>query len=177
MEIVRNGITIQLTPEEVRKAYDQYYHECLVLDAKQNFKEWLENLGYYLLDDNRFEKRYGFTIAAAFNPVGSHYVIEKFVDAFQNKFDTGEAELTIWRSAITEVMDALPHPAGDTRPYRVTYKEVLYYHYDVEAHSEEEAEEIWRRENGAGNPKFGITDPSVIEFADVESVRLKGEEK
>ena len=60
MEIVRNGITIQLTPEEVRKAYDQYYHECLVLDAKQNFKEWLENLGYYLLDDNRFEKRYGF---------------------------------------------------------------------------------------------------------------------
>lgn len=174
MEIVRNGITIQLTPEEVRKAYDQYYHECLVIDAKQNFKEWLRNFDYEPEDDMRFEKRYGFTIAAALNPLGSHYMIEKFVEAFQDKFDTGEAELTVWRSAITEVMDALPSPEGEPQTYRVIYKEELYYHYDVEAHSQSEAEEIWHRENKAGNHEFQTVDPDEIEFSGIYDVHLKG---
>ncbi len=52
----------------------------------------------------------------------------------------------------------------------------LYYHYDVRAHSKREAEKIWNRENKAGNPRFQVTDPDVIGFADVYDVHLKEED-
>lgn len=177
MEIVRNGVSIQLTPEEMRLAYDKYLHECLVADAKNNFKEWLERVDYDTEDDERFDKRYGFSIAAAYNPLGSHYMIEKFVEAFQKKYDTNVAERTLWVSAITDVMDALPRPMGVAQTYRVTYKEELYYHYDVEAHSQAEAEEIWHNENKSGNPDFQVVDPGHIEFSGVCDVHLKRAEE
>lgn len=174
MEIVRNGVSIELTGEEVRKAYDIYLNQCQIEDAKDAFKEWLSDVDYDYPDDEQFEKRYGFTIAAAMNPLESHYMIEKFVQAFNDKFDTNDAERTIWYSAICSVMDALPSPEGELQTYRVTYKEELYYHYDVDAHSQSEAEEIWHRENKAGNPMFQTVDPDEIEFSGVYDVHLKG---
>lgn len=51
MKIIRNGIEIELTPEELRHAYDEYERICHAEDVKFFLGQFGENISDELIDN------------------------------------------------------------------------------------------------------------------------------
>lgn len=168
MVIVRNGVPISLTPEEMRMAYEKEYYKCQILDAKGHLHEHLQDP---LFDEQDFAKAYGFTVEEACDPVNPNFLLDKIIQVFNNSFSTDTAEDDVWTYAIKAVLATMPHKTDDEeRLFRVTYKEELYYHFDVWAKSGTHAREKWIAANRAGNPDFQTNEPDVIAFSDIYAV-------
>ena len=156
MKIERNGVEIELTLQEVQQAYDIYLHDCKVLDAKSQYEDWIEYEGFEKnveKDMEDFVHMYGFHPDAASDPGSEHYLLEKFVSKFDEKFDCGRAENDIWHEAITEVMGEifLAHTASRAeKKYEVTYEETLAGKFFVLAANEDQARQVWQEQYRAG---------------------------
>lgn len=176
MKIVRNGIEIELTPQEIQLAYDIYLEESKTLDAESQFKEWLD---YEDIDIEKsadvewFVSAYGFLPTAAWNKNSEHYLLKRFVAAFDDKFDTGRAENDIWHSAISDVMSEIQKKYAASRAdstFELTYTETLEYKFIVQAKDARTAEQIWRDKNAAGEAGYQCDNPSVVIASCVKSV-------
>ena len=152
MKITRNGVEIELTSSEIQQAYDSYLHDCKVLDAQDQFGEWLSYEGYeeeYENDQKEFAKRYGFSMAEVSDPASAHYMLERFVSKFDEKFDTSRAENDIWHEAIGDVMAEMAEEAtkaaGD-KAYQVTFQETHERKVKIIAASADAAKLAWERD-------------------------------
>lgn len=151
MKIERNGVEIELTLQEVQQAYDIYLHDCKVLDAKSQYEDWIEYEGFEKNvegDMEDFVRMYGFHPDAASDPGSEHYLLEKFVSKFDEKFDCGRAENDIWHEAISDVMAEVAKEAAKTaeeKVYEVVFHETVEYKMKIVARSAEEAKAIWKR--------------------------------
>ena len=175
MKITRNGIDIELTPQEVQQAYDIYLHDCKVMDAQSQFKDWAEYEGFSALEDDvkEFVRMYGFEPNAVSDPGSEHYLLEKFVAMFDDKFDCGQAENDIWQNAIDEVMREIEkkHAASQSdKPFELTYTETVAYKFTIWAKDARTAEQIWRKRNAAGEAGYQCNNPSAVIESYVKSV-------
>lgn len=176
MKITRNGVDIELTPQEVQQAYDIYLHDCKVMDAESQFKDWIEYEGFEVgleSDVKQFACMYGFAPNAASDPNNEHYLLEKFVSKFDEKFDCGRAENDIWHEAIADVMVEVmkKHTASKSdKLFELTYTETVAYKFTIRAKDACTAEQIWREKNAAGEAGYQCDNPSVVIEAYVKSV-------
>lgn len=168
MVIIRNGVPISLTPEEMHMAFEKEYYKCKLLDAKGHLQEYLQDP---LFDENDFAKAYGFTYEEACDPTNPHFMLDTIVQVFDNTFSTDKAEDDTWTDAIRDVLAATPHKTdNEERLFRVTYKEELYYQFDVWAKSGTHAREKWMAANRAGDPDFQTNEPDVIAFSGIYTI-------
>lgn len=151
MVIVRNGVEIELTLQEVQQAYDIYLQDCKVLDAKGQYEDWIEYEGFEKnveRDMEEFVHMYGFHPDSASDPDSEHYLLERFVSKFDEKFDCNRAENDIWHEAINDVMDEVAQQiakAAAERVYEVVFHETVERKMKIVARSAEEAKAIWKR--------------------------------
>lgn len=152
MVIVRNGVEIELTSQEIQQAYDIYLQDCKVMDAKSQYEDWIEYEGFEKQvekDMEEFAHMYGFHPDAASDSGSEHYLLEKFVSKFDEKFDCGRAENDIWHEAIAEVMGDifLAHTASRAKKkYEVTYEKTLVGKFYVLAANEDQARQVWHEQ-------------------------------
>lgn len=164
MIITRNGIEIELTSEEIQQAYDTYLYECKVMDAKSHYEDWLEYEGFekdLQSDVIEFTHMYGFEPYAASDPGNEHYLLEKFVSKFDEKFDCDRAENDIWYNAIGDVMQEIMKKylaEQECKTFEVTYTETLAYKLRIKAPNATAAEEIWREKHLTSElDQYGVT--------------------
>lgn len=168
MKIVRDGKEIELTPQEIQRAYDMYLTECKLLDAESQYKEWLEYEDINVEkahDVEWFIDMYGFEPAAAMDRTSGHYLLEVFVKTFDDKFDTSRAENDIWHNAISDTMDEIAKAYRASHPdktFELTYTETLVYKFTVQAKDARAAERIWRGKNAAGEAAYQCDNPAVV---------------
>lgn len=118
MKIFRNNVEIELTPDEVRNAYECYKHQCHIEDARRHFEEWVENAfaeGCYFYEyprdieecDELFQERCGFSCLEVLDEDHDHDLLEKFVQVFEKNYSCNEEENAVWEGAISQVMSEL----------------------------------------------------------------------
>ena len=176
MKIMRNGVEIELTSQEIQQAYSIYLQDCKVLDAKSQYEDWIEYEGFEKKVDwdvEEFVRMYGFHPDAASDPNSEHYLLEKFVSKFDEKFDCGRAENDIWHEAIADVMaDVMKkHMASKAdKIFELTYAETMAYKFTIRAKDARTAERIWREKNAAGEAGYQCDNPSAVIESRIKSV-------
>lgn len=108
-KILQTGeIEIELTAEELREAYLEEQHDNHLGDAEGQFDDFFRFSYGSFLDDtaqNLFVKKYGFTASEVKDVQSSHYLLEKFVTAYEKRHDCNDADNDIWQAVIEDLLD------------------------------------------------------------------------
>lgn len=105
MKITRNGVEYELTAEELYQAYREQQHNYKLDDAKYQ----LDDYSRYKFGANNadaFAETFGFSLEEVCDKTSAHYLLEKFVEAFNKCHDCGQAENDVWQECIREVLIA-----------------------------------------------------------------------
>ncbi len=116
MFIERDGVKIELTKEELVKAYleqDAIYHknDALAFLAEYagidpNFELDETTLDTFFSEEVKaFERIYGFEFLDAINPKSKFYVIDKIVESYDNNYTTDVAPYDAWTRACKGVVE------------------------------------------------------------------------
>lgn len=109
MKITRNGMEFELTPAELEQAYREKKHYYLLCDADSQLMDFCN------ADMQGVVARCGFKREDLSDPNAEHYMLEKFVAAFENHHDCEQAENDVWQEVIRNVLIA------NAVNYEVTY--------------------------------------------------------
>lgn len=113
MKIVRNGVEYELTSGELEQAYRERKHYYLLCDAECQFIDYCRMTFYGNAD--RFTAIFGFTPEDVYDENSQHYLLEKFVAAFENHHDCECDENSMWQEVIRNVLIA------NAAKFEVTY--------------------------------------------------------
>lgn len=116
MFIERNGVKIELTKEELVRAYleqDAIYHknDALVFFADfvgvdANFEFDVPTLTTFFPEELKaFEAAYGFSFLDAINPESEFYVVDKIVKAYDDNYSTDVSPYNAWTRACKGVVE------------------------------------------------------------------------
>ena len=94
-------IIIELSPAEVRKAYEEYRLSCLYMDAENHFNEFYSDAEE---STSSFSQKYGFLPEQALDASSQYYILEDVVDYFMNYTDCNIAENDLWQAAFSHVL-------------------------------------------------------------------------
>lgn len=107
--ILQTGeIEIELTAEELRKAYLDEKHSYYLADAEAQFYDYFYRTFGSSCDDiaqERFLRNYGFTADEVEDAGSPHYLLEKFADVFEQHHDCNNADNDAWPAAIESVLE------------------------------------------------------------------------
>lgn len=120
--IVETGkVKITLTTEELRQAYLEEKHENLLADAEAQFVDFVHVNFHPVIrwnfTEREFMVKYGFTMGEAKDKSSRHYMLEKFVTAFERGHDCNNADNDAWQSVIADTLEEY----SNTLKYRCSY--------------------------------------------------------
>lgn len=101
-------VEFELTAEELREAYLEEQHANHLGDAEAQFEDFFRCSFGSFLDDkakDRFVKRYGFTADVVEDVHSPHYMLEKFVTAYEKRHDCNDADNDIWHTVIEDLLE------------------------------------------------------------------------
>lgn len=108
-KIVESGeIEIELGVEELEAAYREQKHDYLLSDAECQFHDFfLCRFGLMcdLANHDRFVRCYGISADEVEDSGSLHYMLERFVSAFERNHDCNNADNDAWFAAIEYVLD------------------------------------------------------------------------
>lgn len=95
MNIERNGTTIELTADEVEKAYREQLKNCRKQDAARHLNDMFGD------EPEEFAQEYGVKLDALMVDDG---FLDVAVERFEDDFDCNISENMMWENAITNVL-------------------------------------------------------------------------
>ena len=95
--------TIELTSAEMLNLYDAQVRVFLLEDAERQLMDYVD---YSCLDaaHDDFDSAFGFSLNEAVDCSSEHYLLDRIVDRFTDKFDCNVAENDLWFEAIEDVL-------------------------------------------------------------------------
>ncbi len=94
---------IELSHSEMLNLYDAQAKEFLVEDAERQLRDYAE---YSAVTGGcmDFTGEYGFTVDQAADIDSDHYLLERIVERYSDRYDCGIAENDLWYAAIDSVL-------------------------------------------------------------------------
>lgn len=108
MDIYRNGLVFTLTDEELEQAYREQKRNYLLMDAEEQFKEYLRiHFDAIFVEDAdaQFLQKYGFAASDVVDKDSDHYRLDAFADEYERRYDCNDAENDIWAEIITTFLE------------------------------------------------------------------------
>lgn len=119
MKMTISPNVLALTSEELEQAYRLREHNYRLQDAERQFVEDYLGIhdrapepGSYDAEEiriisERFRDAYGFCWIEAIDPSSDHYLLEDFVEQFEEIFNCNVTENDLWQEAIWDVLAKL----------------------------------------------------------------------
>lgn len=118
MKIIRNGQEWELTPEEMRQAFEEKHKEYLEEDAINQLRFFALNGDTEGVDEGEieaFRKRYGIPFSELLNRDSEFYMVKKIMDSFEKHSSCNEAENQTYDTIIDKLMREFAKAAAKSR--------------------------------------------------------------